>query len=242
MSYVVVKLLSLNVFFTFAGKIYKMVYRKYIYMLFLLFSLFFSCSENENKKEMETRKNKIVGVKSYRREFNDLNPKHLSAAKNVGIRPISSRGDLPDKSRDLLPVCSNEFYSVDPLTHSIPYLVPKAGALLMSIAMNFQDSLVSKGMDKYKLIVTSVLRTKNDVKKLRRRNVNASMNSAHFYGTTFDISYNRFDKVLENGEDVEVRELKPKLVLSEVLKSLRDADMCYVKYEIKQGCFHITVR
>ena len=33
-----------------------------------------------------------------------------------------------------------------------------------------------------------------------------------------------------------------KLVLSEVLRDLREAERCYVKYELKQGCFHITTR
>jgi hypothetical protein len=33
-----------------------------------------------------------------------------------------------------------------------------------------------------------------------------------------------------------------KLVLSEVLRDLRESEACYVKYELKQGCFHITAR
>ena len=33
-----------------------------------------------------------------------------------------------------------------------------------------------------------------------------------------------------------------KMVLSEVLRDLRKADRCYVKYELRQGCFHITAR
>ena len=33
-----------------------------------------------------------------------------------------------------------------------------------------------------------------------------------------------------------------KLVLSEVLRDLRKEDKCYIKYELKQGCFHITTR
>ena len=33
-----------------------------------------------------------------------------------------------------------------------------------------------------------------------------------------------------------------KLVLAEVLRDLRKADKCYIKYELKQGCFHITAR
>ena len=33
-----------------------------------------------------------------------------------------------------------------------------------------------------------------------------------------------------------------KMVLSEVLRDLKQAGRCYVKYELKQGCFHITTR
>mgnify|MGYP001539384814 CR=1 FL=1 len=79
---------------------------------------------------------------------------------------------------------------------------------------------------------------------LRRRNGNASPNSAHFYGTTFDVSWKRFQKIEdEDGrplQDVSADTLK--LVLSEVLRDLRKADKCYIKYELKQGCFHITTR
>mgnify|MGYP000255442637 FL=1 len=92
--------------------------------------------------------------------------------------------------------------------------------------------------------MTSVLRTQDDVKRLRRRNGNASPNSAHFYGTTFDVSWKRFQKIEdEDGrplQDVSADTLK--LVLSEVLRDLRKADKCYIKYELKQGCFHITTR
>ena len=93
-------------------------------------------------------------------------------------------------------------------------------------------------------MVTSVLRTVKDVKKLRRRNVNASANSAHCYGTTFDVSWKRFEKV----EDPDGRPMQDvgadtlKLVLAEVLRDLQKAQRCYVKYEVRQGCFHITTR
>ena len=33
-----------------------------------------------------------------------------------------------------------------------------------------------------------------------------------------------------------------KWVLSEVLRDMREAKRCYVKYEVKQGCFHLTAR
>ena len=73
---------------------------------------------------------------------------------------------------------------------------------------------------------------------------NASANSAHAYGTTFDVSWKRFEKVEdEDGrpmQDVSSDTLK--MVLSEVLRDLKKNGRCYVKYELKQGCFHITTR
>ena len=78
----------------------------------------------------------------------------------------------------------------------------------------------------------------------RRVNVNASANSVHMYGTTFDISYKRFYKVEDpDGRPMQdVRADTLKLVLSEVLRDLKKKDMCYIKYELKQACFHITAR
>ena len=81
-------------------------------------------------------------------------------------------------------------------------------------------------------------------KRLRRRNGNASANSAHCFGATFDVSWKRFKKVEDKDgrpmQDVSADTLK--LVLSEVLRDLRQAEKCYIKYELKQGCFHITAR
>ena len=74
---------------------------------------------------------------------------------------------------------------------------------------------------------------------LRRRNRNASDNSAHQYGTTFDISYIRF---MPGQSDYRLNDECMKNVLGEVLNDLRNRGRCYVKFERKQSCFHITVR
>lgn len=199
------------------------------------------------KKDMSLKLNEprnIRGVISYKRSFGDLNEKHLSVAQAIGIRPVASREAAEELKSKLQHIQTGELYAVDSLTHSIPYLIPGAANLLDSIGQNFLDSLTSKGLNPNKVIVTSVLRTQEDVKRLRRRNGNASANSAHFYGTTFDISWKRFCKV----EDPDGRPLQDvsadtlKLVLSEVLRDLKKADQCYIKYELKQGCFHITAR
>lgn len=199
------------------------------------------------KKDMSLKLNEprnIRGVISYRRSFGDLNEKHLNVAQAIGISPLASRSEAEKMKKKLKRIATNERYTVDSLTHSIPYLIPGAAALLDTIGLNFLDSLTAKGLNPNQVIVTSVLRTKDDVKRLRRRNGNASMNSAHFYGTTFDVSWKRFRKVEdEDGrplQDVSADTLK--LVLSEVLRDLKKADKCYIKYELKQGCFHITSR
>ena len=199
------------------------------------------------KKDMSLRLNEprnIRGVVSYKRSFPDLNDKHLEVAKAVGIRPLEDREEAESMKEKLTHITDNEFYVVDSLTHSIPYLFPRASALLDTIGSNFLDSLAAKGLNPNQVIVTSVLRTQSDVKRLRRRNGNASANSAHCFGATFDVSWKRFKKVEdENGRPLQdVGSDTLKLVLSEVLRDLRQAEKCYIKYELKQGCFHITAR
>jgi len=217
-----------------------------VFSLFFLFTMTLilcGCKRKELPMKMNEPRN-IRGVVSYKRAFGDLNKAHLDAAKKIGVSPVASRSEAEHMKKKLVHISSNEYYAVDSLTHSIPYLVPQASELLKSIGKNFLDSLAAKGLNPNKVIVTSVLRTEHDVERLRKRNINASDNSAHFYGTTFDISWKRFEKP----EDKKGRPIQPvgsdtlKLVLSEVLRDVRKENKCYIKYELKQGCFHITAR
>lgn len=189
----------------------------------------------------------LYAISHYGKTFSDMNPVHFEAAQRLGIEPIGSREEAEKLGRKLKEISSNKYYQLDKLTHSIPFLVPKAKDLLETIGKNFLDSLEKKHISPYRVIVTSVLRTEGDITRLRKKNSNSSDNSAHQYGTTFDISYVRFQKVVETGwfakkepEDVETALLKS--VLAQVLKDLREAEQCYVRYEVRQGCFHITVR
>ncbi|MGI6816122.1 DUF5715 family protein [Bacteroides sp. KG123] len=226
----------------------RIQHKKRFIPILLLAALVATCTlAGCKKKDMSLKLNQprnIRGVISYKRSFGDLNEKHLNVAQALGISPISSREEAERMKERLQLITTNELYAVDSLTHSLPYLIPEAASLLDTIGSNFLDSLVSKGLNPNKVVVTSVLRTKEDVKRLRRHNGNASENSAHFYGTTFDISWKRFQKVEdEDGRPLqEVSSDTLKLVLSEVLRDLKRAEKCYVKYELKQGCFHITAR
>ncbi|MBP3202393.1 MAG: hypothetical protein J6M31_02165 [Bacteroidales bacterium] len=193
---------------------------------------------------MENHPVRIYDVK-FAREFNDMNEVQLAAAQAIGVPPVADRAAAEQLKQKLVRLEDNELYVIDSLTHSIPYLIPSAKELLDRIGRNFQDSLVSKGLNPNKLVVTSVLRTEADVAKLRRRNTNASENSTHRYGTTFDLSYWRYVKVPDlRGrpyEDVPPEYLRA--TLSQVLRDLHnEPGVCYVKYERKQNCFHITVR
>lgn len=174
--------------------------------------------------------------------FNDKNSAQQKSARKYGIKStLKNREEAKSIKNELKEIKDCDYYAIDKLTHSIPYLTNGAEEILNMIGKNFQDSLESKGLAKYKIIVTSVLRTKDDIKRLRASgNPNATLNSAHCYATTFDITYMRFRK-----QCLFKKSVKPKIlqnVLGEVLRDLRKQKKCHVKYEYRQKCFHITAR
>lgn len=173
------------------------------------------------------------------RVFNDSNHVQLESARAIGVEPIVNVKDAWKAGASLERLQTCREYYLDNLTHSVPYLVPKAHRLLLDIGAAFRDSLQSRGGGDYRIKVTSVLRTRSLVGKLRRRNRNAVDTSAHMYGTTFDISYAKFicDSVTVPRTQEDLKNL-----LGEVVYAMREDGRCYVKYERKQACFHITVR
>lgn len=189
-------------------------------------------------------KHRIKSVPHFGNAFPDQNDVQLIAANKHGVQPVIDRQEAERRKSELVYVGSNPFFSVDRLHSSIPYLVPRAAVLLQDIGRNFFDSLQLKGVPLHKIIVTSVMRSKADVTKLRGHNGNATQNSCHLYGTTFDVCYNRYKTVeAPNGPHRRsVRNDTLKWILSEVLNDIRKSGRCYIKYEVHQGCFHITVR
>ncbi|MDE6126021.1 MAG: hypothetical protein K2G30_03615 [Muribaculaceae bacterium] len=173
------------------------------------------------------------------RFFNDSNYLHIEAARLAGIGPICGISDAWKAGEKLVPVRTCREYYLDNLTHSLPYLVPAAADLLRDIGSAFNDSLAARGGGSYRIKVTSVLRTRSLVKNLRRRNRNAVDTSAHLFATTFDISYAKFicDSLTTPRTQEDLKNL-----LAEVIEAQRARGRCYVKYERKQACFHITAR
>ena len=200
------------------------------------FSIFF----DKNGKEV---KHRIFSVPHFGNTFPDQQDVQIVAASRHGVAPVQNREEAEHSKGKLVYVGSNPFFYVDKLNNSIPYLVPRASVLLQDIGRAYFDSLQIKGIPLHKIIVTSILRTKDDVLKLRTRNGNATENSCHLYGTTFDVCYNRYKQIqTEKQPRRQVQDDTLKWVFSEVLRDFREKNRCYIKYEVKQGCFHITVR
>ena len=198
-------------------------------------SIFF----DKNGKEV---KHRIFSVPHFGNTFPDQQDVQILAANKYGVNPVQNREEAEHSKGKLVYVGSNPFFYVDKLNSSIPYLVPRASVLLQDIGRAYFDSLQIKGIPLHKIIVTSILRTKDDVAKLRTRNGNATENSCHLYGTTFDVCYNRYKQIQTRQQPRrQVQNDTLKWVLSEVLRDMRDRNRCLVKYEVKQGGFHITV-
>lgn len=193
--------------------------------------------EQASGSTYSNRRIRINPIGNLREVFNDSNKYHYANAERLGIRPIHSLADAYFTERPISLISSNEFFTLDTLKHSLPFLVPEAERLLNDIGKNFIDSLKSRGARGYRIRVTSLLRTPRTVKKLRRVNRNAVDSSTHQFGTTFDISFTRFH-CLDSSRTINDEDLKN--LLGEVLLDLRNNGRCLVKYERKGGCYHIT--
>lgn len=176
---------------------------------------------------------------SLKQNFNDSNYIHWAEAEQYGIEPLTNTRSHWRLRSPIVKVTTCPDYYIDTLIFSRPYLVPLAAGRLHEIGRRFRDSLSVRGGGDYRIKVTSLLRTPQTIKRLRRRNRNAIDSSVHQLGTTFDISYASF---IANsaGHARSVDDLKG--VLSEVLRAMREEGKIWVKYEVGQPCFHITAR
>lgn len=195
-----------------------------------------ACHSSWNNREGQTFGVAQVNVQ---REFQykDYNTMTLKKARQIGIEPLANRDEARHKMRRLNRIEDSPYYKLDPMPHSMPYLAKGAKKLLTTIGKRFQKELKREGYRKHRIIVTSMLRTREDVARLQRVNGNAVKNSAHMYATTFDITYTRFNRLDTEGRPVS-NELMAN-ILGYVLGELRDDGLCRVIFERNQHCFHI---
>lgn len=217
-----------------------------ILVVVIIAAIIFSRPETE-KKSSEPNEPKAIGTirVDY---FKDLNKLHLKYAKANGIKGFKSNKDFNENIKkyvaddDLVKIETCDYYVVDKLTHSHPYLTPDAAKLLEDIGKRFQEKLEEHNLKKRYYQITSLLRTGESQRKLGRSNVNASENSSHLYGTTFDITYARVFRKPKLQENLEIEDGPAIKLLSEAIGELRKEKRCVVVTERKERCFHITVR
>lgn len=141
----------------------------------------------------------------------DRNAEQIAVARELGVRAggdaavqaLLRQGrlvELPD---------STEHWILRDMDHSVAYATPDARAMLVELGRRFHARLDRLGLPRYRFKVTSVLRTDETQAALRRVNANASrVVSAHEFGTTVDISHERFAVPAPNDARRTPRELR----------------------------------
>jgi len=178
-------------------------------------------------------------------KLNDPNEIHLIHAHKNGLKePFTTTADFKTKIDSLkrksvlIEVTDNKFYQLKALSHSQPYLIPEAVDMLNEIGYRFQKRLQEKKYHNFRFRITSLLRTEETQNSLSHFNHNATLHSAHLYGTTVDISYKNFyntdtDSIESSYEAVQT--------LTKVLVEMREECKFLAVRERHQSCFHITV-
>lgn len=175
--------------------------------------------------------------------FNDVHELHMIEATRWGFSPMATRQDTNRMKGRIVYFKPGiyENFVVDSLPHSMPVMVPAVARLIEEIAIEFRDSLKQIDYPDCKIVVTSITRTDEDIKALRRSNRNAISDSAHRFGTTFDISWLNFERVDSLDTRMAYNRILKK-TLGKVLYRMQQHRKCYIKYEEQQMCFHITIR
>lgn len=175
----------------------------------------------------------------------DKNDIHLIHAIANGLKkPFETNAEFDSTYKkmvdkyELVEIKDCRLYHLKSLKHSHPYLIPEAVSMIDEIAVRFQAKLKEKKLGNYCFFLTSVLRTKETQEKLSQRNGNASDTTAHYYGTTVDISYKHFLN-LDNDSIVPMWEIIQELTKT-LLEMRKECKLLAVR-ERKQSCFHITV-
>jgi Family of unknown function (DUF5715) len=178
----------------------------------------------------------------YSRKLRDMLPDYITRSGAAGIDKCASKSELLKKAvrGEVRRVRDGRGFEIEDLSHSYPYLTKEGKAVLKEIGRRFRKKISGTSLRGSDFRVTSMTRTLEIIKKLRRSNTNASENSPHFHGNAFDISYVRFTAKKWFVTDCDKYYLKE--ALAEVIWQMREEKKCWATYEINQGCFHVVAR
>lgn len=198
--------------------------------------LYFENVHKERKKEV------CAFDACYEVELNDKVKHYLEESFLKGTQQFLRRKKDIIKlveSGVLVEIQENEYFVLDTMWYSYPFLTPDAKELLDEIGQRFQRKLENTGLECTRFTITSMLRTTSSVAYLRKWNRNSIKNSAHLHGTTFDISYKSFHgtKELTKAECMYLGD-----ALSKTIWELRYKKKCWATYETWQTCLHVVCR
>jgi hypothetical protein len=196
----------------------------------------------------------------------DVNRKQIAKAKALGLKAgnFEQMASLAKSGRLVRMDDTTRYWVVDTLTQSAPFLTPDAVAMLTEMGQRFQARLDSLGLPRFRMEVTSVMRTADDQADLRRINANASkIVSAHQFGTTLDVSHLRFaapanplpDSGVAAASDPRVAQLYAlaldtvavhnasalSAILGRVIQEMKSEGKLLVMMERQQAVYHMTV-
>ncbi len=196
----------------------------------------------------------------------DVNREQIAKAKALGLKAASfeQMSGLAQRGRLVRMDDTTRYWVVDTLTQSAPFLTPDAVAMLAEMGRRFQARLDSLGLPRFRMEVTSVMRTAQGQAELRRTNANASrIVSAHEFGTTLDVSHLRFaapanplpDSGAKTASDPRVAQLYAlaldsvaarnasalSAVLGRVIREMKGEGKLLVMMERQQAVYHMTV-
>ncbi|HEX8392365.1 MAG TPA: DUF5715 family protein [Longimicrobium sp.] len=203
------------------------------------------------------QKVRVLGASEIGRLRQDVNKKQIATARQLGQR-ASGEAQIQQLVRAGRLVAlgdSTEWWVLRKMDHSSPYVTPDARANLVEIGRRFHARLDSAGLPHYRMKVTSAIRTDASQAELRRINSYASrIVSAHEFGTTIDVSHERFAVPAPRPgdaaavararmlEEVGKENGKPlQALLGRTLLDLRDAGALHVMIEDQQPVYHFTV-
>lgn len=208
---------------------------------------------------LEVRRLKWREVWGLRR---DKNAEQIATARSLGVR-ASGEAEIERlaKSGRLVALGdSTEYWVLRNMTHSVPYVTPDTRAMLERLGRRFHARLDSLGLPRYRMKITSALRTDETQAELRKINPNASQTvSAHEFGTTVDVSHERFavpapDSAAAAAPEA-VREMEAEMLeeigkengkalqaeLGRAITELRAQGALHVMMEDAQPVYHMTV-
>jgi len=214
----------------------------------IIFSLFSFCSHEKapEAKDIDYVSIPYLSNVEMRALKTHLNDQHIEEAHKSPLKtPIKDKQSFYEKQKEicrmahLTKIESNELYAVARLTYSLPYVHESAAEFLDLLGERMEARFKEKGIQHYRFVLTSVLRTQKDQALLQKVNANATpQETSHYFGTTFDISQTRFQ--MNNNENKYSYRLRN--ILARELIRLQEEGKCYVILESREKCFHVTVK